>query len=124
MSKTSRYFEPLSLAIAGGQRIRDAALSCGCSESTAYRVCRTVEFRSAVASHRTEATDAAVGGLSELALDAVAVLRSVMMDSGAKPADRLTAAKSALQLLAPLSELVELRSRLDALESNQLRIAQ
>lgn len=122
MNGRSRYFEPLALAIAGGQRIRDAAVTAKCAESTSYRVAKLPEFRRRVAELRTAATDAAVGRLSELAVDAVNVLGSVMRDQEAKPADRLTAAKSALQLLAPLSELAELRARLDALENSQLRV--
>jgi hypothetical protein len=122
MDKQSRYFEPLALAIAGGQRIRDAAITAKCAESSAYRLAKLPGFRRRVSELRTAATDAAVGALSELAVDAVQVLRAVMNDTEAKPSDRLTAAKSALMMLAPLSELAELRSRLDALESNQLKV--
>lgn len=124
MSKKSRYFEPLAVAIAGGESIRETAVTVGCCESTAYRICRLVELRLRVGELRTEATESAVGRLSRLAVDAVEVLREIMQNAELAPAARVTAAKTILMTLGPLSELHELRSRLDALESQpRLRVS-
>ena len=124
MDKRSRYFELLAVEVAKGSRLRDAAGLAKCAESTAYRLGRDPIFRRRVSELRSAATDAAIGSLTELATDAVAALGAVLRDQEAKPADRINAAKTALAMLAPLSELHELRSRLDAIEAQQtLRIA-
>jgi len=119
MDKRSRYFELLAVEVAKGSRLRDAAVVARCAESSAYRCGRDPLFRRRVSELRSAATDAAVGSLTELATDAVAALGEVLRDQEAKPADRINAAKTALAMLAPLSELAELRSRLDQLESQQ-----
>lgn len=120
MSRKSRYLEPLAVAVAGGESVRRASESAGCCESTGYRICRSPEFRQRVGEIRTDATDAAVGRLSWLAVDAVEVLRDVMQDANNPPVSRVGAAKTLLATLGPLSELHELRSRLDGLEAMQI----
>lgn len=119
MNEKSRYHDPLVQAIAGGLSIRSAAVQVGCSESTAYRLARTPEFISDVSALRTEATDLAVGRLSNLAIDAVNVLGEVMADVEAKPGERIAAAKAVLTMLIPITELNELRHRMDALEQGR-----
>ena len=114
----SNYFDNMTAMVAAGATIKAAAAMCGCSESHGYTLSRTPEFRRRVADLRTEATSAAVGKLSEAASRAVDVLLE-LMGADQEARDRLTAAKSVLSMLGPLSELGELRARLDALESEK-----
>lgn len=109
-------FEPLAVSVAAGHNITSAAKSVGCSSRHAYRISGTPEFDRRVGELRTKAADAAVGRLSASAVEAVEVLREIMGDVDGRAADRVTAAKTVLAMLGPLSELHELRARLDRLE--------
>ena len=106
--------ELLAVAVASGQAIKDAAEDCGYSVSRAYHVSASVEFKSRVAEIRQTVLDGAVGRLNAAAARAVDALVAVL-DSG-EDKDRITAAKTVLSLLGPISELGELRARLDRLE--------
>jgi hypothetical protein len=119
MSTTGKFSEALAIAVAAGATIANAAKQAGCSASHAYRLSYQAEFRHRVAALRLEATDRAVGALSDAAVEAVQVLRQSMHDSEAKPADRIAAARAVLSLLTPISELTDLRQRIANLESVQ-----
>lgn len=119
MAKNGRFFEALTVAVAGGESVKAAAKACGCSPRQAYRLAAGGAFRSRVAELRTAAVEAAVGALSESARGAVAVLSSIMADAEQKSGDRIAAAKSLLGLLGPVAELAELRARLDRIEARQ-----
>ena len=95
-----------------------AAESCSCSERQGYRISATPEFRQRVSVIRAEMTNAAVGELSAAASEAVATIRELLASTN-EPSVRLNAAKAILNALGPLSELGELRSRLDALEQSR-----
>lgn len=124
MAKKSRFGELLAVEVAGGSTIREAAAAVGCSESVAYHLSSTPEFRQRVNEIRSEITAGAVGSLTAGARQAVETLR-VLLSSSEEPSIRLQAAKAILSLVGPLSELGELRQRLDSLEAanNQLRVA-
>lgn len=113
--------ELLAVAVASGQAIKEAAPACGLSVSRAYHITSTVEFRSRVAEIRQSVLDEAVGRLNAAAIRAVDALVAVL-DSG-EDKDRITAAKTVLSLLGPISELGELRARLDRLELGKSRVA-
>lgn len=125
MAKKSRFGELLAVEVAGGSTIREAAAAVGCSESVAYHLSSSTEFRQRVNEIRSEIVGGAVGQLGQAAVEAVELLRSVLRDGSAKPGEKVAAARAILGSLAPISELCELRSRLDALEqsNNQLRVA-
>jgi hypothetical protein len=67
--------------------------------------------------------DRAVGILGSAAGEAVTALRSIANDASQKPSDRIAAAKAILSTVAPISELAELRQRLDAIEQAEARAA-
>ncbi len=113
-----KFLELLAVAVAGGATVKAAAESCGCSERHAYRISAQPEFRQRVSEIRAEMTSAAVGELSSAASEAVATLRE-LLTSANEPSVRLNAAKAILNALGPLSELSELRARLEALESGR-----
>jgi hypothetical protein len=109
--------ELLAVAVASGKAIKDAAVECGLSASRAYHVSSSDEFKGRVAEIRREILDAAVGRLNEAATRAVSALVSIL-DTG-EDKDRIVAAKAILSSLGPISELGELRSRLDRLERSR-----
>ena len=120
MAGESKFLELIAVAVAGGSTIRHAAAQAGCSESHAYHLSRTPDFRRRVAERRTEATTAAVGKLASAATQAVTTLVE-LLDPANEPKDRLAAAKAILASLPALSEHGELRERLDELEQQNLR---
>lgn len=125
MTKTSKFFEPLAVAVAGGNSIKAAADVASCSVQTAYNTSATVEFKSRVSELRTVMTDQAVGELSAAAAEAVTTLRE-LLGKEFDPSQRITAAKAILAAVQPMSELAELRRRLDSLEQppTALKVAQ
>ncbi len=114
MATKSKYLETLAASVATGTQIKDAAAVAGCSVSHAYHLSATDEFKTLVSELRTAAINAAVSGLTAAASQAVAVLVALMAETQDPPV-RLNAAKAILANVIPISELAELRSRLDAL---------
>ncbi len=113
-----RFFELLSIAVAGGTSVRSACVEIGCSESHAYTLSSSPEFKSRVAALRTEITAEPVGRLTSGASQAVDTLVA-LLDVTSEPSIRLQASKAILAALSPLSELGELRARMDAIEARQ-----
>jgi len=109
--------ELLAVAVASGKAIKDAAVEIGLSVSRAYHITASDEFRYRVADIRREILDAAVGRLNEAATKAVSALVSIL-DTG-EDKDKIVAAKAILSSLGPISELAELRARLDRLERSR-----
>ena len=120
MTNPSKYFESLAMSVASGSTIRAASGSASCSESQAYRICATTEFRLRVAEIRSEITSQSVGKLTDAAVLAVSTIVSLLGEDN-EPSVRLNAAKSILANLRPMSELGELRARIDRIEAGQLR---
>lgn len=120
MAKKSRFGELLAVEVAGGSTIREAAAAVGCSESVAYHLSSSTEFRQRVNEIRSEITAGAVGSLTAGARQAVETLRVLLSNEEASV--QLQAAKAILSLVGPLSELGELRSRLDALEQANAKL--
>ena len=114
--KNGRFMELLAGRVAAGQTIAAAAEEIGCSRSHAYTISAGAEFRKRVATIRSEALAAAVGLLSAGAAQAVGTLVELLGVAN-DPSIRLNASKAILGLVGPLSELGELRSRLDEIES-------
>ena len=121
--KNSRFLPILAASVAAGKSIRDAAQAAGCSESNAYTISRTPEFKTQVATIRDEATAAAVGVLSQAASQAALTLVSLLGEQN-DPKDRLAAARLILANLGPISEIGELRERISKIEGQAaLRVA-
>jgi len=126
MTKKSKFAENLAVRVAAGSSIRDAAVAVGCAESTAYNVSSTIDFRRRVGELRAAMTDAAVGELAAGAAEAVATLRQ-LLDKANDPPQRIAAAKAILAALGPVTELSEIRRRLDEIEKTttpSLKVAQ
>jgi hypothetical protein len=116
MTKKSKL-DALAFEVASGSTIRAAAKKLGISESHAYTISSgDPEFRVRVSEIRTEAIGEAVGRLSVIVSKAVDALEELLAATN-EPKDRLAAAKTILGAVAPMSELGELRARIDAIES-------
>ena len=115
MAKNDTLSERLALEIASGSSVTTAAESAGCSRRHAYRLLQDEDTRRRVAALRYAIADAAVGRLSAAATAAVDKLVG-LLDSDDE-GTQLAAAKSILMMLPRVAEHVELRHRLDALES-------
>ena len=111
--------ELLALAIAQGMQIKDAASEANLSASRAYVIAREESFRQRVSEIRQTVLDGAVGKLNEAVSKAVETLVAVLDADGER--DRVAAAKAILSALGPISELGELRARLDRLEGSTVR---
>ncbi len=114
----SKYQELLAMEVASGVSIKLAAEKIGCKLQTAYNISCTAEFKRRVSEIRSEVSSSTVGILTEAASEAASTLRSLLGESNA-PAVRLNASKAILASLSAISELGELRARIDALESKQ-----
>ncbi len=115
---TDKKRERLAVLVAAGATVRDAVAEVGCSESTGYRMARTSDFQQRVAAIRSEVAQAVVGKLTDAATRAADCLVELLDDQ--QPASiRLQASKAILTHLQPLTELAELRDRVDALEQSR-----
>lgn len=120
----SKFFEPLAVMVASGHSIKSAATEAGCSDSTAYGISASRDFKQRVSEIRTEITYQAVGTLADAATEAVVTIRE-LLDPSNEPTVRLSAAKAILAALPAITEFGELRSRVSDLESShQFRVVQ
>lgn len=113
-SDSGEKWHPLALLVASGMTIKAGAAELGISERTAYRYNSLPEFRQAVSQLRTAALDEAVGMLTKLTAKAVSKLEDLLDGPEA-----LGAIKTILGGVGKLTELGELRARIDALEGER-----
>jgi hypothetical protein len=121
--KKSKYLQVLAASVASGLSVRDASEIAGCTESTAYSVSCSDEFRDEVRRLKTEAVERAVSILSHNATRASESLVKLLDSQDEKVV--LSAASKLLDRVGPMQELHELRSRIDAIEKqgHGLRVA-
>jgi hypothetical protein len=115
MANPSKFLEPLAMAVAAGKTIKSACEVAGCSTQTGYNLSATVEFKSRVSVIRSEIVSQAVGIITDAATQAAATLQELLGPAN-EPSVRMNAAKAILLQLGPISELGELRARIDRLE--------
>lgn len=102
-------------SLASGLTVAGAAKAANVSERTAFRRLRRPEFRSAIATARTEMTERATALLTDLSTSAATALGELLKADS--EAVRLGAARSILELGARLREAGELETRISALEA-------
>ena len=112
-------FEAMALALASGSSIKAASQKAGLSVRQGYRISASFRMRSRVGELRSLITNEAVGLITTAAARAAATLAE-LLDEANEPSVRLNASKAILNALAPLTELNELRSRLDELEKQRV----
>jgi hypothetical protein len=115
LADSGEKWHPLAVLVASGMTIKDAAGELDIPERSAYRYSSLPEFRQFVGQLRSAALDASVGAITSASTRAVNKLVELLADQQ----HGLGAAKAILAHVAPLSELGELRSRLDALERGE-----
>lgn len=117
MPKRGRFFEPLAALVAAGESVRAACDAAGCSVTTGYRTSCQPDFQSRVSAIRTEMMRGSLGKLSASASRAV----STMVELLSCPDDsvRLRAAVAILDRFTSVSEAIDLRERVEALESGR-----
>jgi transposase-like protein len=115
---TNGKFESLALLLASGSSVKAAAQQLNIGARTAYRISASDKMKTRVASIRTEIASGTVGTLTLAASEAAAALCE-LLDSSNAPQIRLNACKAVLASLSAISELGELRARIDALEKKQ-----
>jgi hypothetical protein len=119
---TNGKFESLALLLASGTSVKSASVQLGIGSRTAYRIASSDKMRNRVNQLRSEITREAVGVLTLGATKAASTLVA-LLDEANEPSTRLNASKAILNALAPISELAELRDRLDRLEqSSSLKV--
>ena len=111
----------MALLLASGSSIKAAAQTVGVSVRQGYRIASSDKMKAKVASIRSEVASSTVGVLTQAAAEAASTLRS-LLDASNPPAVRLNAAKAILAALQPISELGELRKRIDALEAKSCQV--
>ena len=121
--KKSKYMQVLAASVASGMSVKDAAVIAGCTESTAYSISCSDEFRHEVNRLRTQAMEQAVGVLTNAATKAAQSLVKLLDSEDEKIV--LSAASKLMDRVGPMQELQELRSRIDAIEKQgpALRVA-
>ena len=118
---SSGKFESLALLLASGSTVKAASVQLGIGARTAYRIAASDKMKTRVASIRTEIASGTVGELTLAASEAASTLRS-LLDESNPPMVRLNACKAVLASLSAISELGELRARIDALESKHCQV--
>lgn len=106
--------EALSVRLAAGDTLVDAAEAVGYSPRHAARIAATPAVRERVRELRSALTDRLLGRLIESSLEAEIALRALLRDES--PAARLGAAKAILQIGGQVRETVEIQTRLQAIE--------
>jgi hypothetical protein len=106
----------LAAALAGGQSLRDGAVTAGLSARTANRRWAEPAFRRRVAELRSGAIEQATGKMADSMAEAASTLRALL--KAQSEAVRLGAAKAALELGLKLRENLDLEQRLAALEKH------
>ncbi len=112
-----RADDRLSVLLASGKTVRDAAAETGISESTAFRRLTDPEFGQQLIQARAVLWDGALAQLTNLSGKAVATLGE-LLDSDSDPV-RLQAAKNVLELGTKLREAVDFDLRLLQVERSQ-----
>lgn len=108
-------FEPLAVAVAAGCTIKDASEKTGIPLSTAYHTTSGEAFKQRVIALRAEATQQALGQMTDGLVSAVVTIKALMAETN-EPKIRLDAAKAMLTNHAALANVAELRERLEKLE--------
>lgn len=115
MARNDKDLANLAELVAVGHSIRDAAGELGISESLAYKVSATAEFKAKVHCLRTEKTEhisASALGAAEVAMRTLRELAQ----SAEKDSDRIKASVEILRTVVQFAEYAELRHRIDKLE--------
>ena len=103
--------------LAAGYSTRDVAAAVGASDRTIRRWLKRPDVVQALQEIQGEVWGSTVRKLRALGETAVATLGEVMRDQTAPPTARVGAARATLELITKISEIEDLRQRLERLET-------
>jgi hypothetical protein len=109
----------LLTALASGASVKEAARLTGIGERTAHRRLEDPIFQERISDMRSEFLSAAVGRLSETAMEAANTLRDLL--NSQSDSVRLSAARAILEFAPKLRESVELERRMTEIEAEVLK---
>jgi HEAT repeat protein len=115
-SQRKKNEDRLLIALACGATVDTAAKQCEIAVRTIYRRLKDPEFQTRLQAIRAEMVQRAAGMLTAAASGAVRTLLSLQKESVAA-AVRLGAARAILEIGIKLREMVDLETRLTALEA-------
>lgn len=108
-------WDNLALLVAAGYTVREAAEQLSVTERVAYGISSQDDFKRQVQDIKTERAEALASLVLTAAQKAIARLEQ-LVDTAEKDSDCITASRSILQYVIPLSESTELRRRIEDLE--------
>src|SRR5690349_16746190 len=115
MADKARQKDLFLAALLTQPTILQAATAAGLSETTAQRWLKEDAFKKAYAEARRRGLDEAMACLQHAMLGAVAVLRGVMLAPDTRPAQKIVAARTILELGLRTFEVEELEHRIAGL---------
>ena len=124
MADDTRLSAKKQLALAAllqGQTMGAAADAAGVNPKTLYLWRQDAHFRAELQAGERELVAGALRALETLARPAVVLLGKVVLDAEARPADRLRAASAILENVLRLKEILDLESRVAALEAKGVK---
>lgn len=107
--------DKLILALACGATVESAARQAGIGESTAYRRLNEPDFKQRLRAVQADILHRTAGALTAAATESVRTLLE-LQKPGTPPATRLGAARAVLEIGLKIREIVELETRIAALE--------
>lgn len=119
-----RKDELLLSSLLSNRTIREAARSCGLSETQVYARLNDAEFKARYDAARHGVLDQSAAALQIMLQDAVNTLHGIVLDADAPPQTRLNAADAIIRNSLKLTEQNEIMRRLDALEKRYENIKQ
>jgi hypothetical protein len=119
VSKKVRQREQLIVALLQQPNLEKAAVSIGISTVTAWRICKTREFKEEYRDARWEAFSQSLARLQQASGAAVSALLKVMVDTTTPPASRVRAADRVLDHAAKGVALEHIEARIADLEHQQ-----
>lgn len=105
----------LLMALACGATVESAARQAGIGETTVYRRMRDPAFKTRLREVQADILQRTAGALTAAATESVRTLLE-LQKPGTPPATRLGAARAVLEIGLKIREIVELESRIVALE--------
>ena len=120
----ARYYthEQIIQALLQGGSARRAAQILGCQAVTVDRRLKDDEFRKMYAAAKADMLKGATAKLQSGCIDAVQILLDIAQDKDISPQVRVNAASAILQHTVRYTEVIDIASRLDALEAQEREV--
>ena len=114
--KLSRKQDQAVAALLSRPTIKAAAEATGVGEVTLWRWLQKEKFQAAYRESRRQVVSHSVGLLQQASSDAVAALRTIVLDGDAPASSRVSAPRTVLEIAVKAVELESMTARVAALE--------